>query len=117
MPHIILLEAAESLTPPDQIMRRVRALGEWGIYDVASAVVVASPPVSSLEVVPSEPQQDADWQAQCDVIFEQLEYYNPALPAVFGVPFGHTRPQWVLPYGGQLTVDSEKRKIWADYSR
>lgn len=114
--HIILLEAAESLTPPDQIMRRVRALGEWGIYDVASAVVVASPPVSSLEVVPSEPQQDADWQAQCDVIFEQLEYYNPALPAVFGVPFGHTRPQWVLPYGGQLTVDSEKRKIWADYS-
>lgn len=32
-----------------------------------------------------------------------------------GVPFGHTRPQWLLPYGGYVTVDGAQRTIWADY--
>jgi len=31
------------------------------------------------------------------------------------VPFGHTRPQWILPYGGEVTVDGVERKIWSDY--
>lgn len=113
--HVVLLEASETLTPPDQIMRRVRALGEWGLFGVAAAVVVASPPVSSHVTVPSPDQQDADWQAQADVVLDQLAHYNPDLPAVFGVPFGHTRPQWILPYGGLLTVDSAARQIIADY--
>ncbi|APT83982.1 S66 family peptidase [Corynebacterium aquilae] len=113
--HIVLLEAAETLTPPDQIMRRVRALGEWGLFNVAAGVMIASPPVSSLEVVPDPEQQERNWHAQCDVVFEQLQRYNPDLPAVFGVPFGHTRPQWILPYGGQVTLDGESRKIFADY--
>jgi muramoyltetrapeptide carboxypeptidase LdcA involved in peptidoglycan recycling len=34
---------------------------------------------------------------------------------VVGVPFGHTRPQWVLPYGGSLTVDAGEQTIRADY--
>jgi muramoyltetrapeptide carboxypeptidase LdcA involved in peptidoglycan recycling len=32
------------------------------------------------------------------------------------VPFGHTRPQWVLPYGGAMTVDGVERRLWADYA-
>jgi muramoyltetrapeptide carboxypeptidase LdcA involved in peptidoglycan recycling len=34
---------------------------------------------------------------------------------VVGVPFGHTRPQWVLPHGGTMTVDGVERRVWADY--
>lgn len=33
-----------------------------------------------------------------------------------GVPFGHTRPQWILPHGGEITVDGAARAVWADYS-
>ena len=33
-----------------------------------------------------------------------------------GVPFGHTRPQWILPYGGEVTLDGEQQRIFADYS-
>jgi muramoyltetrapeptide carboxypeptidase LdcA involved in peptidoglycan recycling len=32
-----------------------------------------------------------------------------------GVPFGHTRPQWVLPYGGEVTVDAATQAVWANY--
>ena len=35
---------------------------------------------------------------------------------VVGVPFGHTRPQWIVPYGGPVTVDGATRRVWADYS-
>jgi muramoyltetrapeptide carboxypeptidase LdcA involved in peptidoglycan recycling len=34
---------------------------------------------------------------------------------VFGVDIGHTDPQWVLPYGGRLTVDGPGRRITAHY--
>ena len=34
---------------------------------------------------------------------------------VFNVDFGHTDPQWVLPYGGTMTVDGPARTIIASY--
>ena len=42
--------------------------------------------------------------------------YNPDAVVVVGVPFGHTRPQWILPYGGLVTVDGAAQRLWADYS-
>ena len=35
---------------------------------------------------------------------------------VFGVDIGHTDPQWVVPYGGALTIDGPARTITAHYS-
>ncbi len=35
--------------------------------------------------------------------------------AVFGVEFGHTSPQHVLPYGGEITVDGPARRIVAHF--
>jgi muramoyltetrapeptide carboxypeptidase LdcA involved in peptidoglycan recycling len=34
---------------------------------------------------------------------------------VFDVDIGHTDPQWVLPYGGRITVDGPARRITAHY--
>ena len=42
--------------------------------------------------------------------------YNPDAVVVVGVPFGHTRPQWIVPYGGEMTVDGTTQRLWADYS-
>jgi muramoyltetrapeptide carboxypeptidase LdcA involved in peptidoglycan recycling len=33
-----------------------------------------------------------------------------------GIPFGHTRPQWIVPHGGEITVDGARRRVFADYS-
>jgi muramoyltetrapeptide carboxypeptidase LdcA involved in peptidoglycan recycling len=48
-------------------------------------------------------------------VLRALAAYHPAAMAVFGVDFGHTDPQWVLPYGGRLTVDGPARRIIAHY--
>jgi muramoyltetrapeptide carboxypeptidase LdcA involved in peptidoglycan recycling len=34
---------------------------------------------------------------------------------VFNVDIGHTDPQWVIPYGGTMTIDGPARMITACY--
>jgi len=45
-----------------------------------------------------------------------VQAYNPDAVVLVGVPFGHTRPQWILPYSGVLTVDGASQRLFADYS-
>jgi hypothetical protein len=35
---------------------------------------------------------------------------------VVGPPFGHSRSQWILPYGGFVTVDGADQRLFADDS-
>jgi muramoyltetrapeptide carboxypeptidase LdcA involved in peptidoglycan recycling len=48
-------------------------------------------------------------------VLEVVGRYNPAAVVCVGVPFGHTRPQWIVPYGGRVTLDGGSRRVWADY--
>jgi muramoyltetrapeptide carboxypeptidase LdcA involved in peptidoglycan recycling len=73
------------------------------------------PASSTLEHRPGPEQRAAHRIEQRDVALEMVGRYNPDAVVVIGVPFGHTRPQWVLPYGGSMTVDAQERKVWADY--
>lgn len=113
---VLLLETSEELIPARELGWIVRALGERGLLAAVDAVVVARPPTSSFDVRPS-PRERADRRAaQRDEVVGIVQRYNPEAVVVVGVPFGHTRPQWVLPYGGDVTVDGATRTVWADYS-
>jgi muramoyltetrapeptide carboxypeptidase LdcA involved in peptidoglycan recycling len=56
-------------------------------------------------------QAAADGNRACLAVTE----YQPGVPLVFGVDFGHTQPQHVIPSGGSVTVDGAKREIWVSY--
>jgi muramoyltetrapeptide carboxypeptidase LdcA involved in peptidoglycan recycling len=47
---------------------------------------------------------------------ELIARYNPEAVVCVGIPFGHTRPQWIIPHGGTITVDGTARRVVADYS-
>ncbi len=47
---------------------------------------------------------------------DEVARYNPDAVVCVGVPFGHTRPQWILPHGGTVTVDGATRRVFADYA-
>ena len=111
---VLLLEASEEIIPASEFGYITRSLGERGLLAAVDAVVVARPPASTLSRPPDE-ERAAHRAAQRDVAFETIGQYNADAVVVFGVPFGHTRPQWVLPYGGTMTVDGAQRRIWADY--
>jgi muramoyltetrapeptide carboxypeptidase LdcA involved in peptidoglycan recycling len=50
------------------------------------------------------------------VVSTEFALYNPDAVVCIGVPFGHTRPQWILPYGGRIQLDGEARRVIASYA-
>jgi muramoyltetrapeptide carboxypeptidase LdcA involved in peptidoglycan recycling len=113
---VLLLETSEELIPAREFGWIVRSLGERGLLAAVDAVLVARPPTSSFEVRPSASERAARRAEQRDVAIGTVHRYNPEAVVVVGVPFGHTRPQWILPHGGAVTVDGEQQRLWADYS-
>ena len=113
---VLLLETSEELIPARELGWIMRSLGERGLLAAVDAVLVARPPTSSFEVRPTTQERAARRGEQRDVAIDVVQRYNPDAVVVVGVPFGHTRPQWILPYGGFVTVDGAAQRLWADYS-
>ena len=114
---ILLLETSEELPTADSVKRWVRALGERGVLDAVAGVLVARPPVSALSsAVPSAGERARLRAVQRDTIIEQVARYNSAAVMCIGVPFGHTRPQWIVPHGRTIRLDGPTRTVSADYS-
>jgi muramoyltetrapeptide carboxypeptidase LdcA involved in peptidoglycan recycling len=112
---VLLLESSEELISAREFGWILRSLGERGVLGAVAAVVVARPPTSNFEDTPSERERVSRRAAQAETAIKVVGHYNPSAPVVVGVPFGHTRPQWIVPYGGEITVDGTTRKVWALY--
>jgi muramoyltetrapeptide carboxypeptidase LdcA involved in peptidoglycan recycling len=113
---VLLLESSEELIPAREFGWIVRSLGERGILGAVDAVVVARPPTSDFTIRPSAAERRANRDAQRDTVIDMVHAYNPDAVIVVGPPFGHTRPQWIVPYGGRMTVDGASRQLSADYT-
>ena len=113
---VLLLETSEDVTPAREVGLIVSSLGERGLLAATDAVLVARPAASSFEHRGSPAERAAHRAAQRGCLVDVVARYNPGAVVCVGVPFGHTRPQWVLPYGGLVTVDGAARRVWADYS-
>ncbi|WP_426516981.1 S66 family peptidase [Diaminobutyricibacter sp. McL0618] len=113
---ILMLETSEEVPPADWVKRWVRALGERGILSAVDGVIVARPPVSTPVSVPPPDERARLRAAQRDAVTSEIARYNPDAVVCVGVPFGHTRPQWILPYGGRMRLDGRTRTVTADYS-
>src|SRR5690606_16747233 len=94
---ILLLETSEERPPAPWVERWMRGLGERGILSAVAGVIVARPPVSDFEFQPSADEADALRAAQRVAVIETVSRYNPDAVVCVGVPFGHTRPQWIVP--------------------
>lgn len=113
---VLLLETSEELIPTQEFGWILRSLGERGLLAAADAVLVARPPASNFATRPTAAERATHRAAQSEVAIETIGRYNSEAVVCVGVPFGHTRPQWIVPYGGRITVDGIERTVWADYA-
>ena len=114
---ILLFETSEEVPPAIMVKRSLRSLGERGILAAAAGVIMARPPVSELrKPVPSSDERERLRGAQRDVVIAEVQKFNPEAVVCVGVPFGHTRPQWILPHGGTIRLDGAEQRITADFS-
>jgi muramoyltetrapeptide carboxypeptidase LdcA involved in peptidoglycan recycling len=113
---VLIIEASEELLPAREVGWIVRSLGERGILGAVGAVLVARPPVSDFTSRPTAGERARLRAEQRDVVVELIARYNPDAVVCVGIPFGHTRPQWIIPHGGPVTVDGNARRVVADYA-
>jgi muramoyltetrapeptide carboxypeptidase LdcA involved in peptidoglycan recycling len=114
---VLLIETSEELPSADQVKRWVRALGERGVLEVVTGVLVARPPVSELNSPTPPAEERARLRAvQRETVIEQIARYNPDAVVCVGVPFGHTRPQWIIPHGATMRLDGRTRTVTANYN-
>ncbi|WP_239677518.1 LD-carboxypeptidase [Natronosporangium hydrolyticum] len=112
---VLLLETSEELLPARNAAWIVRSLGERGILRAVDAVLLGRPPVSDFTRRPPAPERARLRAEQRDALVDVVLRYNPEAVVCAGVPFGHTRPQWILPHGGSITVNGIEQRIFADY--
>jgi muramoyltetrapeptide carboxypeptidase LdcA involved in peptidoglycan recycling len=112
---VLVIETSEELLPARNVGWIVRSLGERGIVGAVDAVLVARPPVSDLTRRPSTEDRARLRAEQRDTVVDVVSRYNPEAVVCVGVPFGHTRPQWILPHGGVVIVDGVEHRLYADY--
>lgn len=113
---VLLLETSEEVIPATEFRWHLNVLGERGILGAVDAVLVARPPASNFERRPDAQGRAKHRRLQSEVAIEVIGRYNPEAVVCTGIPFGHTKPQWIVPHGGEMTVDGVQRRVWADYS-
>ena len=113
---VLLIETSEELPPAHEVGWILESIGDRGLLAAVDAVLVARPPVSSFEDRPDAETRARRLAEQRDVAIDVVGRYNPDAVICVGVPFGHTRPQWILPHGGTTTVDGATHRISADYA-
>jgi muramoyltetrapeptide carboxypeptidase LdcA involved in peptidoglycan recycling len=112
---VLLLEPDEERPTPEAVYRMLRNLGERGLLARFSALLWGRPPVSDPEFQPSRAESAGAREALREVVLRAVEEYHPDLVVVLDVDFGHTCPQWLLPYGGRVTVDGWAQTITAHF--
>jgi muramoyltetrapeptide carboxypeptidase LdcA involved in peptidoglycan recycling len=112
---VLLLETSEEMPPGEEVFRMLRNFGERGLLQQFPAILMATAK-ATLFSDPRPPEHRQRYRdEQRAAVLRALTDYHPEAMAVFGVDFGHTDPQWILPYGGRITVDGPGRRIIAHY--
>jgi muramoyltetrapeptide carboxypeptidase LdcA involved in peptidoglycan recycling len=90
-------------------------MGERKLLQRFAAILWGRPRAWSLDQ-PLDPAVKARFtQEQRDAVLAAVTEYHPSVPLVFGVDFGHTEPQHIIPSGGEVTVDGETRQLHVTY--
>jgi len=112
---VLLLETSEEMPGPEYCYRMLMGMGERGMLGQFAAVVVATPKAWDREVGQSVARRTQFAADQRAAMTRALDQYNPDVPTVFGLDFGHTDPQVMIPHGGSMTVDGVNRTVTVTY--
>jgi len=72
---------------------------------LSTARVAASAAPSASTAAPPTTAMYGRSGTQRDVVVELAGRYKPEAVTCVGIPFGHARPQWIVPHGGVITVN------------
>lgn len=112
---ILITETSEEIPSADYVFRVYRALGERGILERVKGILVGRPKAWEFDKPQNSEQKDEYRRAQQETTLNVVRAYNPSVPVVQNMDFGHTDPQIPLPYGMNVRIDSGSKKVFAHF--
>ncbi|MGN9807993.1 S66 family peptidase [Micromonospora sp. BQ11] len=112
---VFVLETSEELPSATEVFRILRNLGERGLLGTFPAVLVGRAKAWNFDRPLSPAEKEVYVAEQRDAVTRALAAYHPDAVVVFDVDLGHTDPQLIVPYGGDVRVDAVARRISVRY--
>jgi len=112
---VLLLETSEELPSDTEVYRILRDMGERGLLGGFPAVLVGRAKAWDREQRNTPEQKRAYADAQRNAVRRACAEYAPDAVLVFDLEIGHTDPQLIVPYGGEVRVDAVAKRITVRY--
>lgn len=112
---VLMTETSEEIPSSDYVFRVYRALGERGLLAQIKGVLVGRAKAWEFDKQNSTEEKREYREEQYKTIIRVVRSYNPTVPIIQNLNFGHTDPQVSLPYGKRVRIDSVNKKIFAEF--
>ena len=112
---VLMLESSEEIPPANYVRRVLRALGERGILRQVKGILVGRPKAWEFDKQNTLEEKEAYRATQRKTVLKTVRAYNPDIPVVQNLDFGHTDPQVPMPYGGKVRIDLSEKRIFANF--
>lgn len=113
--RVLFLETCEEMLSADRVYRILRSMGERGLLRQFPALLMGRAKNWSFDSPLGTEDGKRYRELQQQAVLRALSEYAPGTMAVFDVDLGHTDPQLIIPYGGQVRVDGVARRIVVTY--
>ncbi|MGW7410932.1 S66 family peptidase [Streptomyces sp. NPDC054863] len=113
--NVLFLETDEELPTAEAVFRILRNMGERGLLARFPALLMGRPKTWSIDCRNSLAERERYATEQREAVLRVLATYAPEMVVVLDVDLGHTDPQLVIPYGGEVRVDGHERRITVTY--
>lgn len=98
---ILLLESSEEKATPEKYRKMIKALNEYGIFDVINGLLIGQP-------------IDRNYEKEYFEILK-TDIKNKALSIVTNINIGHSNPRCIIPFGVMAHVDVINQVIKFEY--
>ncbi len=112
---VLIMETSEEIPSSGYVFRVFRALGERGILERVQGVLVGRAKAWGFHRQQNATEKKTYRAAQQAAIVRVVRAYNPTIPVIQNMDFGHTDPQMPLPYGKRVRIDAKRRHVVADF--
>jgi len=112
---ILCIETAEDIPEPWLVGYLLAGFGERGWFDKFAGVLVGRPKAWEFDKQKTTEEKAQYCAEQREIIVKTIREYNPSIPIVQNLDFGHTDPQVLLPLGNKARIDVATKKIFLTY--
>jgi len=94
---ILFLETSEEQPNQEKLTHLLSVLDKYGVFKVINGVLIG------------KPQDETYYNEYKEVYSNIIGKYNK--PILFNMNFGHAHPKCILPYGVEVTVDCDSKRV------